>query len=164
MVSLADFYDSIVDGWDSASGIKKFSPVGRLYDVYDSLYNRSHGADRYKLSQIPGFGTWKKFEDKARWYQDYFDINGHDPNYASDYGNGGIPGVSDFARGFTPVRMARQLARMYGAEVELDIRKVELDIQRSKLATQREKSTTYRLSSDSAEAWTNYERVRQKRR
>lgn len=94
------------------------------FDRINDLYNRSHGGMRYFLSQLPVSGKIRQFADNVRKWDDAYANTGRDPNYSTAYGSAGIPFVNDALAPLTkPMRMARTLSKMYGAEVELDIAK-----------------------------------------
>lgn len=93
--------------------------AANFYDLYDSLYENSHGKKRYWLAQIPGFSHVKMAEDQAKRAQDEFDNTGRDPQYIDHYGRAGNGLVNaTVGASFGVVRMARSLADVFAPEVE----------------------------------------------
>lgn len=108
---------------DYANFLRNFSPSlhggsAAMQDLFEQLYDNSHGRDRYYLRNTP-WGFVRNLEDKAKAAQDRYDNTGVDEAYAgridsSLYGAG--MGIASGLSGGA-VRMARSLASVYGAEV-----------------------------------------------
>lgn len=84
-----------------------------------------HGSERYWAENWPLFGRLRKLKQGARRAQDYFDNTGQDDYYGDRYAQGAIGSmVSDLSAPLPGARlptMAKSLAKMYGAEIELKI-------------------------------------------
>lgn len=86
-----------------------------------------HGGRRYYAENWPLFGRLHKLVKGAERAQDYYDRTGVDDHYADRYAQDAIGSmVSDLSApipGLKLPTMAKSLAKMYGAEVELNIAK-----------------------------------------
>lgn len=84
-----------------------------------------HGKDRYWAENWPLFGRLRKLKQGAKRAQDYYDTTGMDDRYGDHYAQGAIGSmVSDLSAPLPGARipsMAKSLAKMYGAEIGLDI-------------------------------------------
>lgn len=118
MGSWLDFYDDPFLRFNGHPfGLNPFqkSPPVRIYDW---LYDRAHGGDKYAISQVPLLGWWRRVRDSSREAQDYYDNTGEDPLYMSRYG-GNAGSVSGIAGPLSRVpRMARSLSALYPAEIK----------------------------------------------
>ena len=113
-------YDDYLHRYHGFAG----NPLNKYFQEVNSLYERSHGGLRYFLSQLPITGKIRRFNDTVREWEDTYRNTGHDPEYSTRYGSGGIPFLNDFAGLLTkPMKMVNSLAKMYGAEIELKIAK-----------------------------------------
>lgn len=110
---------------------RRFSPgglsdnrYGLFRDAFDSLYNNAHGGYKYALSQLPVYGRDRQFRDTVKRWEDQYRNTGIDPQYSTAYGSGGLPYVNELTSAAKPQKMVNTLARMYTAEVELDLSKI----------------------------------------
>lgn len=123
------------------------NPLGAWKRFTDVLYERSHGSARAILESLPFTGGLRKWEQSVRKAEDHYNNTGTDPQYG--YGTPTMPGLRELSSAVAPVKMARSLAKMYGAEVELDIAK--------------ERREAWTQSHKAANAWYAYEQLKQNR-
>lgn len=125
------------------------NPFLKYKQGVDWLYEHAHGGLKYFLSQLPITGRIRQFEDTIEQWEDSYNNTGTDPRYSTRYGSAGIPFLNEFANAAKPVRMAKSLMKMYGAEIELDIAK--------------ERFATARQYGHNAELWRSAWEERNKR-
>lgn len=115
-----------------------------------------HGKDRYWAENWPLFGKLHKLKQGGQRAQDYYDNTGQDDYYGDRYAQGAIGSmVSDLPTplpGLKLPTMAKSLAKMYGAEVELN------------LVRERRKNLMlkHQYDSDIADKWLDYAVIRGK--
>lgn len=94
---------------------------------YESQFKHKEGADKYYWENLPFWGKLHAFRQGAKRAQDYYDRTGKSDYYgdhwASDSLNSVLGSVSAPIPGLRLPTMAKSLAKMYGAEVELNIAK-----------------------------------------
>lgn len=101
--------------------MRHFGMTGRTaayaQDIFNALYDRSHGSNRYALRNTP-WGLIRYFEDKAQEAQDRWENTGIDERYASRV-DGSLYGfgASVVGAGTKLPRMARSLTDLYQADV-----------------------------------------------
>lgn len=131
MASYADFlgrYNGRLGGLGGGGS----NPLVTFYNALNGLYNNSHGSARYTLANLPFFGRIRNYIDQAHKAQDQYDNTGTDSPYIDRYQHGGTPFLSDLSAGIArPVKMAKTLAKMYGADVELDILRERKELARA---------------------------------
>lgn len=103
-------------------GSNAFSNAYKFYQkLMDDLYDQSHGASKYALSQLPLSGYIRRQRDEGRRWEDSYNQTGIDPVYSSAYGHSGSAGLLGIFGGAAGVRrMARSLSEMHTPEVMED--------------------------------------------
>lgn len=120
---------------DYVNFLRKFGVTGsaaaNAQALFNQLYDRSHGSDRYWMSNTP-WGLMRKLEDKAKRAQDEYDNTKKDPAYSDHYDSAASGVVSGLAGGIGSrlPGMARSLAAMYTAEVSEDVSKAGKNMDR----------------------------------
>lgn len=99
----------------------------RYLDGKESKYNPEfHGASRYYWENVPIFKQIHRVKQEAQQAEDYYDKTGMDDHYGIHYQSSAIDSAIGALSSPLPFKiptMARSLAQMYGAEVQLDIAK-----------------------------------------
>lgn len=117
-------------------------------DWYESQFKHKHGADRYYWENLPFWGKIHGVRAGAQRAQDYYDRTGTDDHYgdryASDSLNSALGSLSAPIPGIRLPTMAKSLAKMYGAEIELKI--------------SRNRASSARSYERSARLWSDYQR------
>lgn len=131
---------------------------GVLYDAYKRKLESSHGAQRYRWEQFPLFSSFYRYEQGAKKAQDYYNNTGHDDYYGTHWMDGSLNSalgaISAPLPGVRIPSMARSLAKMYGAEVELNIAKYRHATQIARRHANRE---YYEQSSALNRKWKDYQ-------
>lgn len=98
-------------------------------DQFNRKWNNSHGAERYWMSQFPGYGWGKQLEGMANWYEDYYQHTGIDPKYPQVYGggSGGLLGSlnSQVNAAGSPARWARSIEEMFPVKFQENLSRTE---------------------------------------
>lgn len=96
-------------------------------DWYERQFKNKHGSDRYYWENLPFWGKLHAVREGARRAEDSYRNTGKDDYYsdrwAQDSLNSMLGSVSAPLPGLRLPTMAKSLAKMYGAEVELNIAK-----------------------------------------
>lgn len=102
-----------------------FSRFRYVYNWYESQFKHKHGADRYYWENLPFYGSVHRFKVGAQRAEDQYQKTGKDDyygdRYASDALNSVVGSLSAPLPGVRIPTMARSLAKMYGAEIGLDV-------------------------------------------
>lgn len=96
-------------------------------DWYESQFKHKHGRDRYYWENLPFWGKLHKVRAEAQRAEDSWNNTHQDDAYGDRFVSNSIDSaigaMSAPLPGFRIPTMARSLAKMYGAEVQLDIAK-----------------------------------------
>lgn len=115
-----------------------------------------HGSYRYWAENWPLFGKLHKIQQGAKRAQDYYDSTGMDDRYGDRYSQGAIGSMlSDLPTplpGLKLPTMAKSLAKMYGAEVELNLVREK----------RKNMMLKHQYDSDIADKWLDYAVIRGK--
>lgn len=116
---MSDYWDYLVGSLKDPFTNPFASP---LWALYNKAYDESHGANRYWMSKIPGFGWYRKAKDSAQEAQDYYNNTGQDPAYSTRLLGPGFESLyGSVAAGAGVARMASSLSAMYTPEVVEDV-------------------------------------------
>lgn len=95
--------------------------AGYVQDIFNALYDNSHGEKRYWLRNTP-WGFIRALEDKAQAAQDRYDNTGTDEAYAFRVDSSALGVGAGIASGMGRLpKMARSLMDVYQAEIMEDV-------------------------------------------
>lgn len=127
-------------------------------DWYESQFKNKHGADRYYWENLPFWGKLHSVREGAKRAEDSYRNTGKDDYYsdrwASDSLNSMLGSLSAPIPGLRLPTMAKSLAKMYGAEVELNIAKFRHATQ---IAKRYNNAQYYANSNNLYNKWRNYQ-------
>lgn len=121
------------------------SPWLRSWNIYRHALDEGwvHGAARYDMENYPIYGKFNKWLNERRRAEDEYNNTGRDDYYSDHYQSGALDSalgsLSAPLPGVKIPTMARSLAKMYGADVQLNVA--------------RERTRGYRASERAANAW-----------
>lgn len=107
------------DYWDFVPA-SAGNPLSVYLHGMDFIRALSHGGGRAVMDSLPISGGFRKWKNEIKKAEDRYGNTGVDEAYASPYASP-IPLLNDGANAVKPVRMAKSLMGMYGAEVQLNI-------------------------------------------
>lgn len=147
MGTYEDFINGLFGSGDSGNALSLANPLSSWFNLMENLWENSHGGSRAAIESLPFSGSLIKWKQSIKKAEDHYQNTGTDSVYG--YNTPVNPLLRDLSSGVTPVKMARSLTRMYGAEVELDIAK--------------ERHATWESSRKAAQSWQQYERMKRDR-
>lgn len=111
---MSDYWDFVPAGAGN--------PLSVYLQGMDFLRAISHGGNRAMLDSLPISGAIRRWKNDIKKAEDRYRNTGVDESYSSPYASP-IPLLNDVGGAVKPVRMAKSLMGMYGAEVQLNIAK-----------------------------------------
>lgn len=93
-------------------------------DYYESRFKKKHGADRYYWENLPFWGKLHSVREGAKRAEDSYRNTGKDDYYSDHWASDSLNSVIGSMSSPLPFKvptMAKSLAKMYGAEIGLDV-------------------------------------------